>query len=140
MIERTLSIIKPDAVKSSLIGEIYIRFKNAGLKIIASKMKQISVYDASILYAVHEKCYFYKKLLYFISSGPSMIQVLEGDNAVSVHREIIGSTDPKKSPVGSIRFDFGINIQSNTIHGSDSVSAASYEINYFFSQDEIIEY
>lgn len=131
-IERTLSIIKPDAVAKNVIGQIYTRFENAGLKIVAAQMKQLSREDAEGFYAAHKERGFFKDLVDFMVSGPVMIQVLEGENAVLKNRELMGATDPKKADKGTIRADFADSIDANAVHGSDAVEAAKVEIAYFF--------
>jgi len=136
-IEQTLSIIKPDAVAKNLIGQIYARFEVAGLKVIAAKIKHLSIKEAEGFYAVHANRPFFKDLVAFMSSGPVMIQVLEGDNAVSKHREIMGATDPKQALPGTIRADFASSIDENAVHGSDSLANADAEIKYFFAATEI---
>src|SRR3990167_4723139 len=136
-LERTLSIIKPDAVSKNVIGQIYTRFENAGLKIIASKMKHLSVNDAEGFYAIHKARPFFGELIKFMCSGPVIIQVLEGENAVEEHRKIMGATDPKKAAVGTIRRDFADSIDENAVHGSDSADNAKGEIAYFFTSSEI---
>ena len=130
--ERTLSIIKPDAVAKNVIGEIYTRFEKAGLQIIAARMKQLSRADAEGFYAVHKERPFFKDLVDFMISGPVMIQVLEGDNAVQKNRDLMGATDPKKAEKGTIRADFAQSIDANAVHGSDSAENAAVEIAYFF--------
>src|SRR5687767_13238274 len=131
-VERTLSIIKPDAVGNNVIGEIYTRFEKAGLKIIAARMKQLSRADAEGFYAVHKERPFFKDLVDFMTSGPVMIQVLEGDGAVQKNRDLMGATDPKKADKGTIRADFAQSIDANAVHGSDSVETAAIEVAYFF--------
>ena len=130
--ERTLSIIKPDAVAKNVIGEIYTRFEKAGLRIIAARMKQLSRADAEGFYAVHKERPFFKDLVDFMTSGPVMIQVLEGDNAMQKNRDLMGATDPKKADKGTIRADFAQSIDANAVHGSDSAENAAVEIAYFF--------
>ena len=130
--ERTLSIIKPDAVAKNVIGEIYTRFEKAGLQIVAARMKQLSRADAEGFYAVHKERPFFKDLVDFMTSGPVMIQVLEGANAVQKNRELMGATDPKKADKGTIRADFAQSIDANAVHGSDSAENAAVEIAYFF--------
>ena len=130
--ERTLSIIKPDAVAKNVIGEIYSRFEKAGLRIVAARMKQLSRADAEGFYAVHKERPFFKDLVDFMTSGPVMIQVLEGDNAVQKNRDLMGATDPKKADKGTIRADFAQSIDANAVHGSDSAENAAVEIAYFF--------
>jgi nucleoside-diphosphate kinase len=130
--ERTLSIIKPDAVAKNVIGEIYSRFEKAGLRVIAARMKQLSRADAEGFYAVHKERPFFKDLVDFMTSGPVMIQVLEGDNAVQKNRDLMGATDPRKADKGTIRADFAQSIDANAVHGSDSAENAAVEIAYFF--------
>jgi len=130
--ERTLSIIKPDAVKKNVIGQIYSRFEAAGLKIIASRMMHLSRAEAEGFYAVHRERPFFKDLVEFMISGPVVVQVLEGDNAIAKHRDLMGATDPKKAAKGTIRADFADSIDANAVHGSDAVETARTEIGYFF--------
>ena len=136
-IERTLSIIKPDAVAKNVIGEIYDRFEEAGLKIVASKMQQLSEEKAGGFYAEHKERAFYADLVGFMTSGPVVVQVLEGDDAVIKNRDLMGATNPKEAAAGTIRADFAESIDANAVHGSDSVTSAEREIAYFFSNDEI---
>ncbi len=136
-IERTLSIIKPDAVGKNIIGEIYSRFEKGGLTIIAAKMKHLSKDDAEGFYAVHKERPFFAELVTFMTSGPVMIQVLEGENAVSRNRELMGATNPQEADAGTIRADFAQSIDENAVHGSDSIENARIEIDYFFTEDEI---
>jgi nucleoside-diphosphate kinase len=136
-LERTLSIIKPDAVVKNVIGEIYSRFEKAGLKIIAAKMKRLSRAEAEGFYAVHRERAFFKPLVDFMISGPVMIQALEGESAVVRHRDLMGATDPKKAAAGTIRADFAQSIDANAVHGSDAVETAQVEIAYFFSGTEL---
>lgn len=131
-IERTLSIIKPDAVAKNVIGQIYARFEAAGLKVIAARMAQLSVTEAEAFYAVHNGRPFFKDLVAFMVSGPVMIQALEGENAVLKHRDLMGATDPKKAAAGTIRADFADSIDANAVHGSDAVEAAATEMAFFF--------
>src|ERR1041385_9218571 len=131
-IERTLSIIKPDAVAKNVIGQIYSRFENAGLKIVAARLAQLSRADAEKFYAVHAARPFFKDLVEFMISGPVMIQVLEGENAIQKNRDLMGATDPKKPDKGTIRADFAQSIDANAVHGSDSAANAAVEIAYFF--------
>jgi len=131
-VERTLSIIKPDAVAKNVIGQIYTRFENAGLKIIAARMVQLSRAEAEGFYAVHRARPFFKDLVDFMISGPVIVQVLQGENAVLKHRDLMGATDPKKADKGTIRADFADSIDANAVHGSDAVEAAAVEIAYFF--------
>lgn len=136
-IERTLSIVKPDAVGKNVIGKIYDRFESAGLKIVAARMKQLSRKEAEGFYAVHKDRPFFKDLVDFMVSGPVMIQVLEGENAVAKNRELMGATDPKKADAGTIRADFAQSIDANAVHGSDSAENAAIEVAYFFAASEI---
>ena len=131
-IERTLSIIKPDAVAKNVIGKIYQRFEDAGLKIIASKMAHLSDQEAGQFYAVHKERPFFKDLVSFMTSGPVMIQVLEGEGAIAKNRELMGATDPKKADAGTIRADFAESIDANAVHGSDAPETAAVEIAFFF--------
>jgi nucleoside-diphosphate kinase len=132
-VERTLSIIKPDAVAKNVIGQIYSRFEGAGLKIIAARMALLSRADAEGFYAVHKARPFFKDLVDFMTSGPVIIQVLEGDNAIQKNRDLMGATDPKKAAKGTIRADFADSIDANAVHGSDSAENAAIEIAYFFA-------
>jgi len=136
-LERTLSIIKPDAVQKNVIGQIYARFENAGLKIIASKMKQLSRAEAEGFYAVHRERPFFKPLVDFMISGPVMIQALEGEDAIAKNRELMGATDPKKAEAGTIRADFAQSIDANAVHGSDAPETAQVEIAYFFPSHQV---
>lgn len=131
-IERTLSIIKPDAVAKNVIGKIYSRFEQAGLKIAAAKLVQLSRTEAEGFYAVHRERPFFKDLVEFMISGPVMVQVLEGENAIAKNRELMGATDPKKADPGTIRADFADSIDANAVHGSDAPETAAVEIAYFF--------
>ena len=135
--QKTLSIIKPDAVAKNVIGEIYSRFEKAGLKIVASKMKQLSKAEAKGFYAVHKDRPFFSALVEFMISGPVMIQVLEGENAIAKNRELMGATNPKEADAGTIRADFADSIDANAVHGSDAEDTAAQEIRYFFSDIEI---
>ena len=136
-VERTLSIVKPDAVAKNVIGEIYTRFERAGLRIIAARMMQLSRADAEGFYAVHKERPFFKDLVDFMTSGPVMIQVLEGESAVQKNRDLMGATDPRKADKGTIRADFAQSIDANAVHGSDSAETAAVEIAYFFSTLDI---
>ncbi len=136
-LERTISIIKPDAVGKNLIGKIYDRFESAGLKVIAAKMKHLSTKEAEGFYAVHKERPFFKDLVSFMTSGPVMIQVLEGENAVLANRDLMGATNPKDAAKGTIRGDFAESIDENAVHGSDSVENAAIEIAYFFAANEL---
>ena len=131
-IERTLSIIKPDAVAKNVIGQIYTRFENAGLKIAAAKLVHLSRQEAEQFYAVHKERPFFKDLVEFMISGPVMIQVLEGENAILKNRELMGATDPKKAEPGTIRADFADSIEANAVHGSDAPETAAVEVAFFF--------
>lgn len=131
-IERTLSIIKPDAVAKNVIGKIYSRFESNGLKIVAAQMRQLSKAEAEGFYAVHKERPFFADLVKFMTSGPVMIQVLEGDGAIAKNRELMGATDPKKAAPGTIRADFAESIDANAVHGSDAPETAAVEIAYFF--------
>ncbi|MEN3112812.1 nucleoside-diphosphate kinase [Uliginosibacterium paludis] len=131
-IERTLSIIKPDAVAKNVIGKIYQRFEDAGLKVVAAKLVQLSALEAGQFYAVHKERPFYKDLVNFMISGPVMIQVLEGEGAIAKNRELMGATDPKKAAPGTIRADFADSIDANAVHGSDAPETAAVEVAFFF--------
>jgi len=133
-VERTLSIIKPDAVAKNVIGKIYSRFETNGLKVVAARMMQLSRADAEGFYAVHRERPFFKDLVDFMVSGPIMVQVLEGENAIAKNRELMGATDPKKAAPGTIRADFAASIDANAVHGSDGAETAWVEIGYFFPQ------
>ena len=136
-LERTLSIIKPDAVAKNVIGEIYARFEKGGLKVIAAKMKQLSRAEAEGFYAVHRERPFFKPLVEFMISGPVMIQVLEGEGAVLKNRDLMGATNPKDAKPGTIRADFAQSIDANAVHGSDAPETAAVEIAYFFPASQI---
>lgn len=136
-VERTISIIKPDAVAKNVIGKIYSRFEDAGLKIVAAKMKHLSQSEAEGFYAVHKERPFFADLVKFMTSGPVMIQVLEGENAVVKNRELMGVTNPKEAAAGTIRADFAESIDANAVHGSDSLENAAIEIAYFFAATEL---
>ncbi|MGZ8223509.1 MAG: nucleoside-diphosphate kinase [Methylobacter sp.] len=135
-IERTFSIIKPDAVAKNVIGEIYSRFEKNGLKIIAAKMLHLNKEQAEGFYAVHKARPFFNDLVSFMISGPVMMQVLEGENAVAKHREIMGATNPKEAAAGTIRADFASRIDENAVHGSDAAETAKEEIAFFFPDNE----
>lgn len=135
-VERTLSIIKPDAVAKNVIGNIYARFEGAGLKIVAARMTRLSRTEAEGFYAVHKTRPFFKDLVDFMISGPVMIQVLEGEDAIQRNRDVMGATDPRKAAKGTIRADFAQSIDANAVHGSDSPQTAAAEIAYFFSKQE----
>ena len=136
-VERTLSIIKPDAVSKNVIGQIYARFEGAGLRIVAARMTQLSRAQAEGFYAVHKARPFFGELVAFMISGPVMIQVLEGENAILKNRDLMGATDPKKADKGTIRADFADSIDANAVHGSDSSETAAVEIAYFFPALEV---
>jgi len=136
-VERTLSIVKPDAVAKNVIGEIYSRFEKAGLQIVASKMIKLDDELAGGFYAEHKERPFFKDLVGFMTSGPVMVQVLEGEGAVLKNRELMGATNPKEADAGTIRADFAESIDANAVHGSDSLESAEREINYFFKAEEI---
>jgi Nucleoside diphosphate kinase len=133
-VDRTFSIIKPDAVAKNVIGEIYTRFEKAGLKIIAARMMHLSRAEAEGFYAVHKARPFFNDLLAFMISGPVMVQVLEGENAILKNRELMGATDPKKAEKATIRADFADSIDANAVHGSDAPETAKVEIAYFFAE------
>ena len=135
--ERTLSIIKPDAVAKNVIGEIYSRFESAGFKIVAAKMLHLDEIMAGGFYAVHQDRPFFKDLIAFMTSGPVIVQVLEGENAVAKHREIMGATNPQEASSGTIRADFAKSLDENAVHGSDSIENATIEIAYFFGEDGV---
>ena len=136
-VERTLSIVKPDAVAKNVIGKIYTRFVEAGLKIVAARMVQLSRPEAEGFYAVHKERPFFNDLVEFMISGPVMVQVLEGENAIAKNRELMGATDPKKAEKGTIRADFADSIDANAVHGSDAPETAAVEIAYFFTSMQI---
>lgn len=136
-VERTLSIVKPDAVARNLIGQIYSRFEAAGLKIVAARMMHLSIREAEGFYAVHRERPFFRDLVNFMISGPVMVQVLEGENAIAKNRDLMGPTDPKKAAKGTIRADFATSIEANAAHGSDGSDTARTEIAYFFPTLEI---
>jgi nucleoside-diphosphate kinase len=135
--ERTLSIIKPDAVAKNVIGEIYSRFEKAGLKVVAAKMLQLDDELAGGFYAEHKERGFFADLIAFMTSGPVMVQVLEGEGAVLKNRELMGATNPAEADAGTIRADFAVSIDANAVHGSDSVESAKREVDYFFKAEEI---
>jgi len=136
-VERTLSIVKPDAVAKNAIGQIYSRFEQAGLNIVAARMRYLSQQEAEGFYAVHRGRPFFRDLVRFMTSGPIMVQVLEGEDAIARNRELMGATDPKKATKGTIRADFAESIDANAVHGSDGPETARTEIAYFFSASEI---
>lgn len=136
-VERTLSIIKPEAVARNLIGEIYARFEQAGLRIVAARMRHLNQDQAQRFYAVHKERPFYNDLVAYMQSGPVMVQVLEGENAIARNREIMGATDPKAAAAGTIRADFAESLEENAVHGSDAPETARNEIAFFFDEDEL---
>ena len=136
-LERTLSIIKPDAVKKNVIGQILARFEAAGLRVVAARMMYLSRAEAEGFYAVHRGRPFFNDLVQFMTSGPVLVQVLEGENAIAKNRELMGATDPKKAAKGSIRADFADSIDANAVHGSDAPETAKVEIGYFFPASEV---
>ena len=136
-IERTLSIVKPDGVGRNLIGDVYRRFEQAGLRVVAARMMHLSQAEAEGFYAVHRERPFFKDLVRFMTSGPVMVQVLEGDGAIAKNREVMGATDPKKAAKGTIRADFSDSIDANSVHGSDAPDTARSEIAFFFPGYEI---
>jgi len=135
--ERTLSIIKPDAIAKNVIGAIYSRFESAGFKIVAAKMIHLDEITAGGFYAIHQERPFFNDLVSFITSGPVMVQVLEGENAVAKHREIMGATNPQEAASETIRADFAESLDENAVHGSDSIENAAIEITYFFGEDDV---
>src|SRR4249920_3279968 len=138
-VERTLSIIKPDAVAKNVIGKIYSRFEAAGLKVIAARMMWLSQREAEGFYAVHKERPFFGDLVKFMTSGPVLVQVLEGESAVAKNRELMGATDPKKAAKGTIRADFADSIDANAVHGSDSAENARSEVEYFFKPNQVFK-
>jgi len=136
-VERTLSIIKPDAVAKNVVGEIVTRFEKAGLKVVAMKMLHLNDEKAGGFYAEHRERGFFKDLVAFMTSGPIVVQVLEGENAVALNRQLMGATNPKEAAKGTIRADFASTIDANAVHGSDSATSAKREIDYFFKADEV---
>ncbi|ARU56543.1 MAG: nucleoside-diphosphate kinase [Pseudomonadales bacterium] len=136
-IERTLSIVKPDAVAKNVIGEIYSRFEKAGLSIVAAKMVHLTQEQAEGFYAEHKERPFFADLVAFMTSGPVMIQALEGENAIAANRDLMGATNPKEAAAGTIRADFAESIDANAVHGSDSPASAEREVAYFFADNEI---
>jgi len=136
-LERTLSIVKPDGVARNLIGDVYRRFEHAGLKIIAARMLELSQREAEGFYAVHRERPFFRDLVRYMCSGPVIVQVLEGENAIAKNREIMGATDPKKAAPGTIRADLATSIEQNVVHGSDAPETAAREIAYFFAASQV---
>ena len=137
-LERTLSIVKPDGVARNLIGEVYRRFEAAGLKIVAARMLRLGQAEAEAFYSVHKERPFYRDLVRYMTSGPVVVQVLEGENAIARNREIMGATDPKKAAPGTIRADLAQSIEQNVVHGSDAADTAQREIRFFFRDTEIL--
>jgi nucleoside-diphosphate kinase len=136
-LERTLSIVKPDGVQKNVIGDVYTRFEKAGLRIVAARMMHLTQAQAEAFYAIHRERPFFKDLCKYMTSGPVMVQVLEGENAVAKNREVMGATDPKKAAPGTIRADLADSIEANVVHGSDSLENAAREIAFFFAETEI---
>ena len=136
-VERTLSIVKPDGVQKNVIGEVYRRFEQAGLRIVAARMRRLTQAEAEGFYAVHRERPFFRDLVSYMTSGPVVVQVLEGENAVAKNRDIMGATDPKKAAPGTIRADLATSIEQNVVHGSDSLENAAREIAYFFAETEL---
>ncbi|SRR5579871_91514 len=136
-LERTLSIVKPDGVRKNLIGEVLRRFESAGLVVVAARMRQLTPAEAEGFYAVHRERPFYKDLCRYMTSGPVLVQVLEGEGAIARNRDIMGATDPKKAAKGTIRADLAASIEENVVHGSDSPETAAREIAYFFAETEL---
>ncbi|MBI4517256.1 MAG: nucleoside-diphosphate kinase [Deltaproteobacteria bacterium] len=139
MTERTLSIIKPDAVRKHGLGQVLARLEQGGLRVVASRFIQMSAAEAGRFYVVHKDRPFYKSLVQFMSSGPVLVSVLEGENAIARNREIMGATDPAKAAAGTIRRDFGTDVEQNAVHGSDAPDTARWEIAFFFSQLDLLE-
>jgi len=137
-LERTLSIVKPDGVSRNLIGEVYRRFEKAGLTVIAARMMRLSEREAEGFYAVHRERPFFKDLVRYMTSGPVVVQVLEGDNAIARNREIMGATNPANAAEGTIRKEFAESIEANSVHGSDGTEAAAREVSFFFTDAEIV--
>ena len=136
-VERTLSIIKPDAVAKNVIGEIYSRFEKAGLQIVAARMMHLSAEQAGEFYGVHKERPFFNDLVEFMTSGPVIVQTLEGENAIAKHREVMGATNPAEADAGTIRADFAASIDENAVHGSDAPETAAQEIDFFFGDDQV---
>jgi nucleoside-diphosphate kinase len=139
-VERTLSIIKPDAVAKNVIGQVNSRFEKAGLRIVAAKMMRLTKKQAEEFYGVHKERPFFNALVGFMSSGPVMVQVLEGENAIAMNRQVMGATNPKEAAAGTIRADFAASIDHNAVHGSDAAETAAQEIAFFFKPEEIVSY
>ena len=136
-LERTLSIVKPDGVRKNVIGDVYHRFEKAGLRVVAARMMRLSQAQAEAFYGIHRERPFFKDLCAYMTSGPVMIQVLEGDGAVAKNRDIMGATDPKKAAPGTIRADLADSIEANVVHGSDSLENAAREVAFFFAETEL---
>jgi nucleoside-diphosphate kinase len=136
-LERTLSIVKPDGVRKNVIGDVYNRFEKAGLRVVAARMMRLSQAQAEAFYGVHRERPFFKDLCAYMTSGPVMVQVLEGENAVARNRDVMGATDPKKAAPGTIRADLADSIEANVVHGSDSLENAAREVSFFFSETEL---
>jgi len=136
-LERTLSIVKPDGVRANLIGEVYRRFEKAGLSIVAARMLRLSQREAEAFYAVHRERPFFKDLVRYMTSGPVIVQVLEGESAIARNRDIMGATDPRKAAAGTIRADLATSIEQNVVHGSDAPDSAAREIAFFFNSSEL---
>jgi nucleoside-diphosphate kinase len=136
-VERTLSIVKPDGVRKNVIGEVIRRFEQAGLRVVAARMQRLTQSEAEGFYAVHRERPFFRDLVSYMTSGPVVVQVLEGENAVAKNRDIMGATDPKKAAPGTIRADLATSIEQNVVHGSDSAENAAREIGYFFAETEL---
>ena len=136
-LERTLSIVKPDGVRKNVIGDVYHRFEQSGLRVVAARMMQLTQAQAEAFYGVHRERPFFKDLCTYMTSGPVMVQVLEGANAVAQNRDIMGATDPKKAAPGTIRADLADSIEANVVHGSDSVENATREVTFFFSETDL---
>jgi nucleoside-diphosphate kinase len=136
-VERTLSIVKPDGVQKNVIGEVCRRFEQAGLRVVAARMRRLTQAEAEGFYAVHRERPFFRDLVSYMTSGPVVVQVLEGENAVAKNRDIMGATDPKKAAPGTIRADLATSIEQNVVHGSDSLENAAREIGYFFAETEL---
>jgi nucleoside-diphosphate kinase len=136
-LERTLSIVKPDGVRRNVIGDVYNRFEKAGLRIVAARMLRLSQAQAESFYGIHRERPFFRDLVSYMTSGPVLVQVLEGENAVAKNRDIMGATDPKKAAPGTIRADLAESIEQNVVHGSDSLESAAREVAFFFSETEL---
>ncbi|MFN7134428.1 MAG: nucleoside-diphosphate kinase [Myxococcales bacterium] len=139
-IEKTLSIIKPDAFEKGILGKIIDRLESKGLKPVGMKMKRLSTAEAEGFYAEHKERPFFRDLVSFMTSGPVVLMVLEGENAIAAYRQVMGATNPEKADAGTLRKDFATNVEKNTVHGSDSPASAAREVSYFFSQTELVSY